>query len=147
MLKGPTIFMSASIDTLIDRILSKKHKNSKTDTLTAAQSRMLFLLWNNDNIPIKEVSRITHLKKSTLTSTLKKLEKAGHIKLTPSDKDKRGILVQIVNKNEYLVALNKKFIDETADIFYKGFTEKETELYESFLNRTLKNLIEYENKL
>ncbi|MDS0527074.1 MarR family transcriptional regulator [Clostridium sp. SHJSY1] len=146
ILKGASIFLSASIDALLDRILSKKHRESNVDNLTAAQARILFLLWQKDEIPIQEVSRITNLKKSTLTSTLSKLEKAGHIKLIPCKDDKRKTLVKVINRNENLVSLNKKIIDDTADIFYKGFSKEEIKLYDSFLRRTLDNLLEFQNQ-
>ncbi|MBU3178850.1 MarR family transcriptional regulator [Clostridium estertheticum] len=146
IIKGATILLSASIDTLLDRILSRKHRESDIDTLTAAQSRLLFLLWTRDEISIKEVSRITHLQKSTLSSTLAKLEKAGHITLIPCESDKRKTLVKVINRDDNLVALNKKIIDEAGDIFYNGFSDDEVVLYESFLKRTLDNLIEFQNK-
>lgn len=146
IIKGASILLCASLDTLLGRILSKKHRESNIDTLTAAQARLLFLLWARDEISIKEVSRITHLQKSTLTSTLAKLEKAGHIKFMPCETDKRKILVKVINRNEDLVALNKKIIDETGEIFYKGFSDDEIVLYESFLKRTLDNLMEFQNE-
>lgn len=145
IIKGVSIFLSASIDSLIDRILSRKHRESNIDTLTAAQARILFLLWQKDEISMQEVSRITNLKKSTLTTTLSNLEKAGHIKLIPCQTDKRKTLVKVVNRDANLVALNKKIIDETGDIFYKGFSDEEIILYESFLKRSLNNLLEFEN--
>lgn len=144
IIKGASIFLSASIDALLDRILSQRHRESKVDTLTAAQARILFLLWLKDEIPIREISRITNLQKSTLTSTLSKLEKAGHIKLIQSETDKRVSLVKVINRNEELVALNKSIIDEVGEIFYKGFSDEEVALYEGFLKRTLDNLREFQ---
>lgn len=146
IIKGASILLSASIDALVDRILSQRHRESNVDTLTAAQARMLFLLWKRDEISIGEVSKITHLQKSTLTSTLSKLEKAGHIKLIPCETDKRKTLVKVMNRNKDLVTLNKKIIDDTGEIFYKGFSEDEILLYESFLQRTLNNLMEFQNE-
>lgn len=146
IIKGASILLSASIDASLDRILSKKHRESNIDTLTSAQARLLFLLWQKDEISIKEVSRITHLQKSTLTSTLAKLENAGHIKLMPCETDKRKTIVKVINRNEDLVTLNKSIIDETGEVFYKGFSDDEVALYESFLKRTLDNLIKFQNE-
>lgn len=146
IIKGTSIFLSASIDALLARIISRMHRESDVDNLTATQARILFLLWLKDEIPIHEISRITNLQKSTLTSILAKLEKAGHIELKPCQTDRRKTLVKVINRNENLVVLNKKIIDETADVFYKGFSDDEIELYDSFLRRTLDNLIEFENE-
>ncbi|WP_238916134.1 MarR family transcriptional regulator [Clostridium sp. YIM B02555] len=146
IIKGASVLLSASIDASLDRILSKKHRESNVDTLTAAQSRLLFLLWQKDQISIKDITRITHLQKSTLTSTLSKLEKAGHIKLIPCETDKRKTIVKVVNRDEFLVNLNKSIIDEAGEIFYNGFTDDEVVLYESFLKRTLDNLIKFQSE-
>lgn len=146
IIKGRSIFLSASTDALLDRILSQKHRESSIDNLTAAQSRILFLLWQRDEISIGEVARITNLKKSTLTTTLAKLEKAGHIELIPCETDKRKTIVKVINRNEDLIALNKSIIDEVGDLFYRGFSNDEVALYESFLKRTLDNLKEFQEK-
>lgn len=146
IIKGRSIFLSASIDALLARILSQKHRESSIDILTAAQSRILFLLWRRDEISIGDVARITNLKKSTLTTTLAKLEKAGHIQLIPCETDKRKTIVKVINRNEDLIALNKSIIDEVADLFYMGFSNDEVALYESFLKRSLDNLIEFQEK-
>ena len=146
IIKGMSIFLSASMDALLDRILSQKHRESSIDNLTAAQSRILFLLWQRDEISIGEVARITNLKKSTLTTTLAKLEKAGHIQLIPCETDKRKTIVKVINRNEDLIALNKSIIDEVGDLFYMGFSNDEVALYESFLKRTLDNLKEFQEK-
>lgn len=146
IIKGRSVFLSASIDALLARIVSRKHRESEVDTLTATQARILFYLWTKDEIPIHEISRITNLQKSTLTSILTKLEKAGHISFMPCQTDKRKTIVKVVNRNENLVELNKKIIDEVGEIFYKGFSEDEIALYQSFLIRTLDNLIECENE-
>lgn len=146
IIKGRSIFLSASIDALLDRILSQKHRESSIDNLTAAQSRILFLLWQRDEISIGEVARITNLKKSTLTTTLAKLEKVGHIQLIPCETDKRKTIVKVINRNEDLIALNKSIIDEVGDLFYRDFSNDEVALYESFLKRTLDNLKEFQEK-
>ncbi|AQR94563.1 MarR family winged helix-turn-helix transcriptional regulator [Clostridium saccharoperbutylacetonicum] len=146
LIKGRSIFLSASIDALLDRILSQRHRESSIDSLTAAQSRILFLLWQRDEISIGEVARITDLKKSTLTTTLAKLEKVGHIQLIPCETDKRKTIVKVINRNEDLIALNKSIIDEVGELFYMGFSNDEVALYESFLKRTLDNLKEFQEK-
>ncbi|WP_397347607.1 MarR family transcriptional regulator [Paenibacillus polymyxa] len=66
---------------------------------------------------------MTNLQKSTLTSILTNLEKAGHITFMPCPTDRHKTIIKVVNRNENLVELNKKIIDEVGDFFYKGFNE------------------------
>ena len=61
--------------------------------INSAQGRIMFVLWQNDGISINELAKKTHLKKSTLTSMLDRLEKMGYIKRQRSKKDRRKILI------------------------------------------------------
>ncbi|URJ51919.1 hypothetical protein [Paenibacillus polymyxa] len=42
--EGRAVFLSASIDALLARIVSRKHRESEVNTLTATQARILFYL-------------------------------------------------------------------------------------------------------
>ncbi len=41
----------------------------------------------------------------------------------PCPTDRHKTIIKVVNRNENLVELNKKIIDEVGDFFYKGFNE------------------------
>lgn len=72
-------FLIAKIHQLSGRIFAKIMKKSGIDEINPAQGRILFVLWNKDEIPISELSKKTMLSKSTLTSMLDRLEKAGYV--------------------------------------------------------------------
>ena len=60
---------------VFDRILSQK----KIDVFNGAQGRILYVLWQDDGIPISELSRQTGLATTTLTSMLDRMETADLI--------------------------------------------------------------------
>ena len=70
--------------------------------INSAQGRIMFALWQEDNISINELAKKTQLKKSTLTSMLDRLERMGYIRREHSKKDRRIILIKRTNKDKNL---------------------------------------------
>jgi DNA-binding MarR family transcriptional regulator len=139
-------FLIAKIHQLSDRIFNKILKENDLEELSSAQGRILFVLWNQDNISIKELGKKTLLKKSTLTSMLDLLEDTGFVKRVPSKKDRRKINIKLTQKNE---EFRKKYIqvsDQMTKIYYNNFSEKEIEIFENYLTQILSNLTEFEKK-
>ena len=60
-----------------------------------AQGRILFVLWESDNITISELSDKTGLAKNTLTSMPDRLEGAGHIQRDHNTSDRRTIRIKL----------------------------------------------------
>ena len=113
--------------------------------INSAQGRIMFVLWQNDGISINELAKKTHLKKSTLTSMLDRLEKMGYIRRQHSKKDRRKILIKRTEKDR---AMEKKYVEvsnKMTRLYYKGFSKSQIVSFESNLERILNNLIEYES--
>ncbi len=115
--------------------------------INSAQGRIMFALWQQDNISINELAQKTQLKKSTLTSMLDRLEGMGYINRERSTKDRRIILIKRTQKDKNI---EKKYVElsqEHAALFYKGFSENQIDLFEKDLELILNNLTEYESKM
>jgi len=136
----------AKIHQLSGRIFNRKLKNNKLDELNSAQGRIMFVLWNNNNLPIHELSKETQLSKSTLTSMLDRLEKAGYIKRTPSKKDRRKIIINLIKVDKEFEQNYINVSKEMLNLFYNDFSEEEIDSFESFLKRLLDNLVKFEEK-
>ena len=100
----------------------------------------MFVLWKKDGIPISELANETQLSKSTLTSMLDRLEKAGHITRIRPVGDRRIVLIKLAEKDKNLQKVYDKVSDEMTNIFYKQFSYKEIEEFEDYLKRVLVNL-------
>jgi len=107
----------------------------------SAQGRILFVLWEKDSIPIKELSEKTRLSKSTLTSMLDRLERKGHITREPSEEDRRIILVNLTEENRRQRRLYDQVSEEMTGLFYEGFTWDEITEFEGYLKLILDNLV------
>ncbi len=139
-------FLIAKIHFLSERILSRILKKYELEEINPAQGRILFVLWQGDGISIQELAKKTSLEKSTLTSMLDRLEQAGFVKRVPSSEDRRKITIKLTEKDRECRNIYSRITGEKTEIFYKGFTAKETDQFESFLRRIFDNLRSFEKK-
>jgi len=133
-------FLIAKIHQISGRIFARILKKAGIDEINPAQGRILFVLWEKDEIPISELAKRTLLSKSTLTSMLDRLEEASYIARVRSKEDRRAILIKRKEKDRLL---EKKYIqvsNEMTDLFYSGFAPKEIDTFENYLKRILANL-------
>ena len=121
--------------------LLKKHDME----IGPGQGRILFALWQQDNVPINDLTKRTLLRKSTLSELLDNLENAGHVKRIQSEQDRRKTLIKLTDKTRKLQSTYFKLSADMTDLFYKGFTPEEIDELESYLNRILKNLVSQES--
>ncbi|MGE5654146.1 MAG: MarR family winged helix-turn-helix transcriptional regulator [Bacillota bacterium] len=138
-------FLVAKIHQLAGRVFSRKLKEAKIIDLNPAQGRILFALWQGDNIPIQELAVRTALKKTTLTTMLDRLQEAGFIAKVPSPRDGRETLIQLTERNRHMKDQYAQVSSEMNDLFYQGFEDGEVELFEIQLRRILDNLIRVEH--
>ena len=137
-------FLIAKVQLLSERVFSKILAKYELSEISPAQGRILFVLWNKDGISIQELAKKTSLGKSTLTSMLDRLEKAGFVKRVPSKEDRRAILIKLTEKDRECRDLYTKITKEKTELFYNGFTSKEIDAFEGYLQRILDNLNAFE---
>lgn len=133
-------FLIAKIHQITNRIFKQMLKEYGIKELNPGQGRILFALWQNDNISIRELSLKTQLTKSTLTTMLDRLENAGFLK-RKKGKDRRIVKVKLSEKS---INLQKKYVEvskKMTEVFYGTLTEEEIDEFEDYLRRILDNLI------
>ena len=136
-------FLMAKIRQVGGRIAERILREYKIE-ITSAQGRIMFALWQQDDISINELAKKTQLGKSTLTSMLDRLEKMGYVKRQRSKKDRRKILIRRTKKDK---ALESKYVEvsqQMTKLYYKGFTKNEIGRFENDLTRILNNLTDFE---
>ena len=139
-MKGPRRggFLIGQIHRLGGRILNKKLL-ARGIEINPAQGRIMFVLWQEDSIPITELARQTSLGKSTLTSMLDRLEQAGYVQRVPSPHDRRVVLIERTDKDRAFQQQYVQVSQEMAALFYAGFSDAEIETFEGYLERILGN--------
>jgi DNA-binding MarR family transcriptional regulator len=70
--------------------------------LTYPQYLVMLVLWERDNIPLKDIGERLFLDSGTLTPLLKRLEATDLIKRTRSTEDERQVLIELTREGHAL---------------------------------------------
>lgn len=123
-------------DRIFERILAEQNINA----FNGAQGRILYVLWQEEFISLRELSDRTGLAATTLTSMTDRMEAAGLVRRVPDPHDRRKTLLTLTEKAKGLQQDYTAVSDQMTDIFYAGFTEEEILLCEAMLERIHENL-------
>ncbi len=137
-------FLITQIKQVSGRIFEKLLSGAGVDAFNGAQGRILYVLWQKDDIPIVELSKKTGLAKTTLTSMLDRMEDAGLILRVFDKSDRRQTRITLTEQAHSLSGEYDKVSQDMNKIYYAGFSDDEIIAFENTLRRILKNLNESE---
>lgn len=133
-------FLISRIKQTGTRIFDRMLADSGIDEFNGAQGRILYVLWQNDEISISSLSAQTSLANTTLTAMLDRMEKNGLIVRKFDPRDRRNRLIVLTEKAKSLQDDYTRISQRMNEIYYTGFTEKEIQQFEAYLQRVLSNL-------
>ena len=136
-------FLISQIRQISGRIFEKILSEKNIEEFNGAQGRILYVLWQEDSIAIKELSNKTGLALTTLTSMLDRMEKMDLIKRTFDKTDRRKILIILTEKSISLKDVYYEVSEKMSEIFYNKFSKEEINQFEDYLDRILINLNEF----
>lgn len=139
-------FLISKVKQIQGRVFERMLDENGISEFNGAQGRILFVLWETDNIPISALSQRTGLAKTTLTSMLDRLESSGHIRREPDPGDRRTVRICLTETAEALREKYERVSAMMSEVFYKGFSDDEILTFEKGLGKILENLIEKENE-
>lgn len=134
-------FLISKIHNVSGRIFSRLLKDEGIEEINPAQGRILFALWEQDNIPISQLSKRTLLEKSTLTSMLDRLENSGYICRVSSPDDRRTILIKRTEKDRDLEKKYLEISEKMCNIFYLNMSDEQVKRFECDLEQILQNCL------
>ena len=140
-------FLISQIKQIQGRVFGRLLTEAGIDEFNGAQGRILYVLWQEDQLAIVELSRRTGLAKTTLTGMLDRMEGQGLIERRYDPRDRRQIRIQLTENARGLERKYREVSDEMSRLFYKGFTDEEILRLDAELERVLKNLEQEERKL
>lgn len=140
-------FLISQIKQIQGRIFGRLLEKAGINEFNGAQGRILYVLWQEDNLPIVELARRTGLAKTTLTGMLDRLESQGHITRCYSTKDRRQIRICLTDNARSLEDKYREVSDEMSRLFYRGFSDEEIRSLDAGLQRILVNLEEEEKNI
>ena len=133
-------FLISQIKQIQGRIFSRLLVEAKIEEFNGAQGRILYVLWQEDNLPIVELAKRTGLAKTTLTSMLDRMESQGHVVRCCDTKDRRQIRIRLTEQAQKLEEKYGQVSDEMSRLFYRGFADEEIKALENGLEKILRNL-------
>lgn len=139
-------FLVTKIKQLGDRIFERILAEKNIDAFNGAQGRILYVLWQEDGVPIKIISEKSGLAITSLTTMLERMEKNGLINRKADEADKRKTLLFLTDKAKELKEAYDSVSNEMGNIYYRDFTDKEILQFEEYLNRIRVNLEEWSDK-
>lgn len=139
-------FLISKVKQIQGRVFERMLDENGISEFNGAQGRILFVLWETDNIPISALSQRTGLAKTTLTSMLDRLESSGHIRREPDPDDRRTVRIRLTETAEALREKYERVSAMMSEVFYRGFSDDEILTFEKGLGKILENLIEKENE-
>ena len=95
-------FLVTKIKQLGDRIFERILAEKNIDAFNGAQGRILYVLWQEDGVPIKIISEKSGLAITSLTTMLERMEKNGLISRKTDEADKRKTLLFLTDKTKEL---------------------------------------------
>ena len=126
-------FLVTKIKQLGDRIFEKVLNEKGIDAFNGAQGRILYVLWQEDGVPIKTVSD---------TTMLERMEGQGLIRREPDSRDRRKTLLYLTEKAKALRSDYDAVSEQMGALYYRDFTEAEIRQFEEYLQRIQRNLEE-----
>ena len=133
-------FLIGKIKQIQGRVFEKLLAEHGIDQFNGAQGRILYVLWNHDNIPISMLSEETGLAKTTLTSMLDRLEASGQVLRSFDPDDRRKVNIRLTDAAKNLRERYDAVSTQMSELFYEGFSDEEIIALESGLERILINL-------
>lgn len=133
-------FLISQIKQVQGRAFERLLAEAGINEFNGAQGRILYVLWQEDSLPISELSKRTGLAKNTLTAMLDRMESAGHILRVPDVKDRRQLRICLTEQARGLEHQYETVSKQMTELFYAGFSQQEIDHFEEQLARILKNL-------
>ena len=133
-------FLLSQIHQLNGRAFERMLRESEVDAFNGAQGRILYVLWEHEQLSISQVGKLTSLAKTTLTGMLDRMEESGLVERIPDKDNRRQIFVRITGKAKEFREKYDEVSEQMNQLFYQGFREEEIIEFEDMLRRIKANL-------
>ncbi|MGT2799062.1 MarR family winged helix-turn-helix transcriptional regulator [Streptococcus marmotae] len=133
-------YLTLKIRLLNGRLFNRYLSMDERALYNAEQGKILSALWDRSPQTATDLSQVTGLANSSLSLMLKRLEEKGLLVSQVSTEDKRKRMVDLTPLGASQKSVGEAISQQLSDVFYRGFSEKEIEAVEGYLERILKNL-------
>lgn len=137
-------FYISQIKQLQDRIFDKLLAENGLE-ISGGQGRILFVLWNKDNLTISEISKRTSLAKNTVSVVVDGMVAKNILERKNNPANRRQTIVSLTQYSKSMQGKYEEVSQKMNQLFYTGFSSREREHFEGYLSRILDTLSHIEN--
>ena len=145
-MKSNSGFYISRIKQVNTRLLNKFLAQKNITAFNGEQGRILHVLWENDRISNRELSKKSGLAMSSLTTMLERMEEKKLLERKIDENDKRKILIFLTDYAKSLKSEYDEISDKMTEISFEGISDEERLAFETTLEKVLHNFERAEQK-
>ena len=138
-MKSNSGFYIGRIKQVNTRLLNKFLAQKNITAFNGEQGRILHVLWENDGISNRELSKKSGLAMSSLTTMLERMEEKKLLERRVDENDKRKILIFLTDYAKSLKSEYDEISDKMTEISFEGISNEERLAFEATLEKVLYN--------
>ena len=138
-MKSNSGFYISRIKQVNTRLLNKFLAQKNITAFNGEQGRILHVLWENDGISNRELSKKSGLAMSSLTTMLERMEEKKLLERRVDENDKRKILIFLTDYAKSLKSEYDEISDKMTEISFEGISDEERLAFEAILEKVLYN--------
>ena len=138
-MKSNSGFYISRIKQVNTRLLNKFLAQKNITAFNGEQGRILHVLWENDGISNRELSKKSGLAMSSLTTMLERMEEKKLLERRVDENDKRKILIFLTDYAKSLKSEYDEISDKMTEISFEGISDEERLTFEATLEKVLYN--------
>ena len=138
-MKSNSGFYISRIKQVNTRLLNKFLAQKNITAFNGEQGRILHVLWENDGISNRELSKKSGLTMSSLTTMLERMEEKKLLERRVDENDKRKILIFLTDYAKSLKSEYDEISDKMTEISFEGISDEEKLAFETTLEKVLYN--------
>lgn len=123
------------MNNFVNRLLKENGLND----ISVAYFAVLQALWEKDGLSISDLGEIVHLEKSTMTSLLDRMEKAGLLKRADHPKDRRAYQIYLTPRGKGIQEKIDRVANQAYQSLTKGIPEKDLRISIEVCKQILQN--------
>ena len=139
-MKSETGILMAQINQMTTRAIDKLIAESGTNDFSAAQGRILAILWDEDGISMQELANRSGLAQNTLTGMIDRITKNGLCERRPDPDDRRKYRICLSEKGRNLRLVFETVTEKMYSLYFNGFDDAEIKRLDVLLHRIINNL-------
>ena len=138
-MKSNSGFYISRIKQVNTRLLNKFLAQKNITAFNGEQGRILHVLWENDGISNRELSKKSGLAMSSLTTMLERMEEKKLLERRVDENDKRKILIFLTDYAKSLKSEYDEISDKMTEISFEGISDEKRLAFEVTLEKVLYN--------